>query len=158
MLSSYRKLWDGATLERFNAKYTPEPNSGCWLWTASVNEKGYGAFKLNGKAVSAHRFAYEAFVGPIPEGLHIDHLCRVPCCVNPTHMEPVTSRENRLRGKDGNTKKTHCPKGHPYSGDNLYVRNGRRHCRACRTVSSYETYRRNKDVACKISAKTSKNR
>ena len=90
--------------ERFDAKWTPEPNTGCWLWTGVVDRKGYGQFRVGSQAdstrrlVKAHRWAYEHLVGPIPEGRQIDHLCRVPWCVNPEHLEPVTNRENTVRG------------------------------------------------------------
>ena len=83
-----------------------------------------------------HRFVYERLVGKIPEGLQIDHLCRVRHCANPAHMEAVTQRENILRGMSPaaeNARKTHCPQGHPYEGENLFTYNqGRfRRCRAC---------------------------
>ena len=84
--------------ERFEAKWTPEPNTGCWLWTGATDRKGYGQFRSKGAHVKAHRWSYERLVGPIPEGLQIDHLCRVPGCVNPEHLEPVTHRENQVRG------------------------------------------------------------
>lgn len=71
---------------------------GCWIWTGSVEGKGYGHPTIAGKKHPAHRLAYELLVGPVPEGLHLDHLCRVRRCVNPEHLEPVTSRENSLRG------------------------------------------------------------
>jgi len=108
----------------------------CWEWKATKQPKGYGLFGLEGQSRLAHRVAYELTIGPIPEGLVIDHLCRNRSCVNPAHMEPVTSRENTLRGKTlaaENVKKTHCPKGHPYAGENLYIqpRTGKRFCRAC---------------------------
>ena len=102
----------------------------CWLWTGSINNKGYG--RLSG--VYAHRAAYELLVGPIPEGKELDHLCRVTHCVNPEHLEPVTHRENLLRGKSPaaiQAKITHCLQGHAYEGVNLYVRLGKRHCRKC---------------------------
>jgi len=92
--------------ERFDAKWTPEPNTGCWLWTASTNKNGYGQFRFGSQVdgtrtmVLAHRWAYEHLVGPIPEGLQLDHLCRAPWCVNPEHLEPVTSRENTVRGNE----------------------------------------------------------
>ena len=89
--------------DRFEEKYIPEPNTGCWLWTGGVTggvsgPKLYGVMKIKGKRAMAHRVAYELYVGEIPEGLIIDHLCRQPCCVNPDHLEPVTPSENILRG------------------------------------------------------------
>lgn len=86
-------------LDRFMEKVSPEPNSGCWLWLGSEWGKGYGSFVIErGKGCQAHRAAYELFVGPIPEGLQLDHKCRVHICVNPDHLEPVTQRENTIRG------------------------------------------------------------
>lgn len=78
-----------------------EPNSGCWLWSGADNGNGYGKFR--GKY--AHRIAYEIANGPIQNNLHIDHLCRVPCCVNPDHMEPVSNKENARRGLAGHHMK-----------------------------------------------------
>ncbi|MEV4521473.1 HNH endonuclease [Micromonospora tulbaghiae] len=111
--------------------------SGCWLWTAAKNAYGYGVIGLTGqhRTVLAHRATYEMFVGPIPDGHDLDHLCRVRHCVSPAHLEPVTRRINLLRGAGEtarNAAKTHCPKGHPYSGANLIVRkSGQRYCRTC---------------------------
>lgn len=122
-------------LERFEDKYIPEPNSGCWLWTASVRHLSYGQFWDGESIVFAHRWSYEHHIGPVPKGLVLDHLCRVPLCVNPDHLEPVTQRENVLRGVGipaKNIQKTHCPKGHPYKGDNLLIRAEKwRGCRTC---------------------------
>ncbi len=91
-------LW----LERFEEKYEPEPNSGCWLWIASLDGKGYGQFpkgKEFGRGnVRAHRAAYEIYRGPIPKGMELDHLCRVKTCVNPAHLEPVPHQVNMVRG------------------------------------------------------------
>lgn len=115
-------------------------DSSCWLWTASLNRNGYGltgytASDGTRRSIVAHRFVYQTLVGPIPEGLQLDHLCRVRCCVNPDHLEPVTQRENLLRGETivaAEAAKTHCPQGHPYSGANLYVSpKGDRICRTC---------------------------
>ena len=97
-------------------------------------------FQLNKKMILAHRFSYEHFRELIPEGLQIDHLCRVRHCVNPVHMEAVTQQENIRRGKAGqrtgelNLAKTHCPYGHPYDEENTYVilSTGNRQCRICR--------------------------
>lgn len=74
----------------------------CWLWTSRQDRDGYGRFAVEGKDFRAHRFAYKDLVGPIPDGLTIDHLCRVPGCVNPAHMEPVTAGENKRRANHAN--------------------------------------------------------
>jgi len=109
----------------------------CWLWTGSTS-RGYGSIRLGGAdqpRPQVHRVAYELLVGPIPDGMEIDHLCRVRNCVNPDHLEPVTTSENLRRRifVHGNSKKTHCPSGHPYDSENTYVvSNGHRVCRACR--------------------------
>lgn len=104
----------------------------CWIWTGYCSKKGYGAMPVDGRARGTHRLAYELLVGPIPDGLQIDHLCRVPACCNPAHLEAVTSRENTVRGVSHNGLKTHCKHGHPFDAANTYVtRRGKRWCRAC---------------------------
>jgi hypothetical protein len=124
--------------QRFWAKV--QKTETCWLWTGSKTPNGYPVF-WNGKIQEgSHRYAYELLVGPIPAGLHIDHLCRNPGCVNPAHLEPVTQRENTMRSPIApaalNAAKTHCKRGHPFDDENTYVvmRNGRpiRSCRICR--------------------------
>ena len=108
--------------------------SPCWLWTEGKDGSGYGRFKINGHMVAAHRFAYELLVGSIPQGLELDHLCRVRHCVNTDHLEPVTNHVNVLRGFNNaaqNARKTHCPQGHPYDKENTSLHNGRRYCRTC---------------------------
>lgn len=112
-----------------------EPGA-CWEWTASLR-KGYGQFGVAARDVEyAHRIAYELLVDTIPEGMQLDHLCRVRHCVNPEHLEVVTPGENYRRGfgfSGINHRKTHCPKRHPYDGVNTYVdAKGQRHCRTCR--------------------------
>lgn len=108
---------------------------GCWEWTAAVNGEGYGQFRLDnhGRQVPAHRYAYELLVGPIPEGLEIDHLCRVRRCVRPNHLEPVTTRINCWRGfgfTGVNARKQTCPRAHTY--DRVNIR-GDRFCSICST-------------------------
>lgn len=121
---------------RFQQKFVDHA-SGCWLWTACLTKNGYGRFSWDGKVRLAHRVAYELLVGPIPEGLEIDHLCRVRHCVNPDHLEPVTRRENIHRGfgiTAVHARKTHCPKGHEYTEDNLLLSaldRGNRVCKTC---------------------------
>lgn len=106
----------------------PEPNSGCWLWFGACDRHGYGHVRINGFLYKAHRLVYECVKGPIPVGLEPDHLCRLPCCVNPDHLEPVTHRENMLRGKTAT--KLFCAQGH--SLVDAYTRKGGgRLCRAC---------------------------
>lgn len=139
--------------ERFEKHYVPVPESGCWLWVGAIQENGYGRFYIDGKMVQAHRYAYEQKHGLIPEGLELDHLCRVRLCVNPDHLEPVTRKENLSRGINANSEKSHCPKGHHYSGENLYTQpDGRRGCRACGRQNS-KKYRMNKNKANKIQEK-----
>ena len=118
--------------ERFWAKV--DKCGDCWIWSAGRLRNGYGQFRLPDKHVLAHRFAYELEVGLIPEGLTIDHLCRVRECVNPAHLEAVSLRENLLRAETFqgvNARKNECPKGHPYSEENTRMYRGKRHCRSC---------------------------
>jgi hypothetical protein len=115
-------------LERFEEKYIPEPNSGCWLWMGGLRD-GYGTLRISGKMAPAHKFIYEKTISRVAEGMVLDHRCRVRSCVNPQHLEPVTNQENVLRGA---LLKTHCPQGHPYSGENLYIYRGtQRRCKTC---------------------------
>jgi hypothetical protein len=95
---------DQSVEERFWAKVNKTET--CWLWTGAKHEKGYGLLKVAGQMHRAHRFVYELLVGPIPEGLSLDHLCRVRNCVNPNHLEPVTTGENIRRGLRGALRKS----------------------------------------------------
>lgn len=108
--------------------------AGCWVWTASMYNGGYGRIRFEKKDYVAHRLVYELLVSQIPAGLQLDHLCRVRTCVNPAHLEPVTCRENLMRGEThaaANAAKTHCVHGHALEGDNLVMRRGYRTCRRC---------------------------
>lgn len=102
----------------------------CLVWTGNAPH-GYGTFWLDGRKVRAHRFSYERFVGPIPDGLELDHLCRNTRCVNPEHLEPVTRAENLRRAHWPNSRKTHCKHGHEYTSENTYHWRGHRVCRTC---------------------------
>lgn len=119
---------------RYLSKIVFEPTTGCWLWDAT-SRNGYCSIRAGGRYEMVHRSVYKMLVGPIPEGLTIDHLCRNRCCVNPDHLEPVTMIENLARGRGFgalNSAKTHCKRGHPLSGANLYVTSsGSRGCRTC---------------------------
>lgn len=123
--------------DRFWQKVTEGPG-GCWLWTATKRRNGYGVFRVAGVLLTAHRLAYEDLIGPIPEGLDLDHLCRVRDCVNPWHMDPVTRSVNIRRGIVGEVNRlrgaaiTHCPQKHPYDEANTRIdHKGKRNCRAC---------------------------
>ena len=121
-------------MERFWRKV--DKSGDCWVWRGPLNAYGYGNFHIEGKTHQSHRLSYESLRGPIPDGFEIDHLCRNRRCINPDHLEPVTPYVNNMRSFSFaavNARKTHCPKGHPLDGDNLYRHpNGGRMCRTCR--------------------------
>lgn len=108
----------------------------CWLWQRVPNGDGYGVVRIGNVQARAHRLAYFLLRGPIPPGLELDHLCRVRHCVNPDHLEPVTRRENLLRGINPfaiNKRRTHCIHGHEYTPENTGRHpSGNRQCRACK--------------------------
>ena len=134
---------------RAEKKISRAPANGCWNWTGAQDRKGYGRlWSFEAKApVLAHRVVYEYSRGKIPTEMQIDHLCRNPRCVNPHHMEVVTSRENTLRGNSPcarHARKTHCKRGHRFEGSNLrLIKNGQR-CLACRTINWQDWYSKNK--------------
>lgn len=132
--------------ERFWPKV--DTSGDCWLWAGYVKPNGYATFYPGGgnhiPKVYVHRFAYEAFRGPIPEGFEVDHLCNIRHCVNPDHLEAVTKRENldrrnathgwRRLPPPGRPRRlrTHCKHGHPFDEGNTYWHGGYRYCRTCR--------------------------
>lgn len=127
-------ILDDISIKRFNANVFPEPMSGCWLWDGYYGHNGYGSFHLNGKQYRAHRVSYTLHRGEIPENKQLDHLCRNRACVNPDHPEPVTRRENILRGSGitaENLNKTHCKRGHLLTEGNLRKSQSGRSCLAC---------------------------
>jgi hypothetical protein len=134
-----------ALMAVLESRSIPEPNSGCWLWLGKLTKDGYASVgrSVNGRYhVTAHRVSYELNVGPIPDGLQLDHLCRVRCCINPDHLEAVTSLVNNVRslafrrGVDADPSK--CMRGHVLEGANLRLvtyEDGwqRRICLECKT-------------------------
>ncbi|MDP8961525.1 MAG: HNH endonuclease [Actinomycetota bacterium] len=107
----------------------------CWEWRGYHDRYGYAWARTHPPKLMAHRAVYEFVRGPIPERKELDHLCENTGCVRPAHLEPVTHRENVLRGKGPSAaaaRKTHCPQGHPYDEANTYwTRAGTRQCRTC---------------------------
>ncbi len=141
------------TLPKIMERVDKQAN-GCWVWTGFITPQGYGACGYRGRRHTlAHRVVYQELVGPIPDGLTLDHLCHTndhgcsggnSClhrrCVNPEHLEPVTFEENNSRGVFA--RKTHCPAGHPYSGENLGItKAGGRFCRECGRQKAREHHR-----------------
>lgn len=121
--------------------------TGCWVWPVAPEPDGYPKVRYGqGRRTRAHRAAYMVLVGPIPDGLVLDHLCRNHCCVNPAHLEAVTERVNILRGNGAcaqHARKTHCKHGHPLRGNNLKIaKDGERQCITCRRQRSREWYAR----------------
>jgi hypothetical protein len=145
------------TLPRFMARVNKTDT--CWLWTRGINSKGYGLFHFRARDVLAHRFAYEALVGPVPDGLELDHLCRVRHCVNPQHLEPVTRRVNSQRGdhltNHWERRKTHCNRGHEFTAENTAYRGERRwrQCRTCHRERMRAAYHNSPELRGRIIAR-----
>ena len=144
--TAYSRLSD-----RFDEKVIAE--AGCWVWTSARDGKGYGLFWYQGRSVRAHRMAWFLAGLHVPQGLVLDHKCRNPACVNPAHLEPVTNRENTLRGNNRAVLSarwatiTECPRGHPYSPENTYrTKSGTRSCKECKREANRQWKRRQRDA------------
>lgn len=135
-----RRFW--SLIRQAAASPASRPDLGpCWLWQGDLNSQGYARLSLGNRKRLMHRWAYEWLIGAIPDRLTLDHLCRVRRCVNPAHLEPVTQQENALRGARAR-RKTHCKRGHPLSGLNVYTQSGGgRDCRTCRRLRRSDGWR-----------------
>ena len=138
-----------------------EPYSGCWIYSGAWSARGYGRKAVrqsNGKTCNrlAHRISFELFRGEVPKGMALDHLCRTRCCVNPSHLEPVTSRENSIRGIGPQVNRlrlisiTRCKFGHEYTPENTFVqkfKSGKtgRQCIKCRSDRGRIRYARERE-------------
>jgi|SRR6266436_10149715 len=131
-----RDFW---TKVDMNGPKKPWMRKRCWIWRAFLTKKGYASITFRSKKTYAHILSYLIHIGPIGEGLEIDHKCRTTNCIRPSHLQAITHRENMLRGNTivtMQTARTHCPKNHPLSGENLYVYAGKRGCFICRREQS----------------------
>ena len=135
------------------------PKTQCWEWTKSrFSSTGYGRISIRYKSWCAHVISYKLFVGEVPAGLELDHLCRIRHCVNPNHLEPVTRKENVIRGINPASKnyhKTACIRGHVLEKENLIIDSqGHRQCRICRLANGRKWYARNAEQQRERSRKT----
>lgn len=146
--------------ERFWEKVDKQSGADdCWLWLGHISKNGYGQITFNNKTYKAHRFSYQISVGEIPNGLQLDHLCRTRNCVNPAHLEPVEQAENIRRGISPtsiNAQKTHCHKGHEFTEENTYIKQGYRQCRKCKAEEAAIYYKNHKERISKCKSEKRK--
>lgn len=132
-----KKVWPLA--DRLWPRIDKNGAGGCWIWTGAINAQGYGAIGVDGKVKRVHRVVYMLLVGDIPDGLHLDHLCRRRHCCNPDHLEPVTNRQNWERGFSPGAvtiRDDRCARGHVYSENARLRPNGARTCRLCEDITN----------------------
>lgn len=149
-----RRTTAKAPEERFWSHVERRGPEECWPWTGAQDGHGYGCMMMgrrgiNRRVVKAYRVAYELLIGKVPEGLQLDHLCRNPICVNPKHLEPVTSKENTMRGNNQTVRQsqqTHCLRGHFLSKEHYY--RGKRQCRPCVLLRSKLKTRVRQAIEC----------
>lgn len=131
-------------ISRFNSKYTPEPNTGCWLWFGAYHRLGYGQFRYNKVVMLSHRVSFELFRGKFDDKLDVLHSCDTRSCVNPDHLflgdHLMNMRDASKKGRLLNQRKTHCPSGHEYAGDNLVMYRNKRVCLICRRERGLRFY------------------
>jgi hypothetical protein len=139
-----RACWRQSIRDRALSNYVVDPETGCWIWN-SLDRHGYGTVRFEGSLHLAHRLMYERTIGPVPEGLDLDHLCRNRACANPDHLEPVTRKENVARGLMVGLR-THCKNGHPWIEENKIATGDGRHerCRICHREDSARRRKRSK--------------
>ncbi len=138
MQAKFQARYEASLMRRMRKNIRFE-DGGCWTWTGRLDVGGYARY-WDGKVRPAHRITYSYFVGDIPEGLQLDHLCRNRACVNPEHLEPVTCRENIMRSPTAvaaiNARRTHCVNGHEFNEENTRVYGGRRECKECNRIKA----------------------
>lgn len=140
--------------ERYRLGFVECKESGCWVWQRDVSGYGYASFWADGKKIAVHRWAHQRFVGPIPDGYQVDHLCKNTRCVNPDHLEAVTQRENTLRNGGPTAlaaRKTHCYHGHELPAEHWHREGNRmrrrRRCKRCSADAQARLRQRRKAAA-----------
>jgi hypothetical protein len=144
---------ENLTIDAIFNRCIPEPNSGCWLWSGAVVRGGYGKIKVGGRSFVTSRLAYEIVSGPVDLGLDVDHLCHVPLCANPAHLEAVSKRENTRRRRPGRglamkcspdpSYRARCVRGHEFD---VIDSKGARRCRQCHAMLQ-RRYRRARKIS-----------